>query len=85
MSKNEIKATEKEFKEANEAFGKVTVTLKIPEPVFHFYRAYAETYDKKIEQVLVEEIVNNVKLIVDSNEASEILVGAFGLREYIES
>ena len=83
MSKKEEKATEKEFEAINENLGKVTVNLKIPEPVYHFYKAVAEAYNKKLEDILVEELVCDIKGFTDT-DAEKILVGAFGLKEYVK-
>ena len=83
MSKKEEKATEKEFEAANEALGKVTVTLKIPEPVYHFYSAVAEAYQKKLETILVEELIADIKGFTDT-DAETILIGSFGLKEYVK-
>ncbi|MBN2260466.1 MAG: hypothetical protein JW702_07965 [Clostridiales bacterium] len=70
-------------KEANASLGKVTVTLKIPEPVYHFFGAVASTYNKKLEEILVEELINDIKRFTDT-EAEKILIGAFELEQYTQ-
>ena len=70
--------------ETKEFEGKVTVTLKLPEPVYHFYKAVAETYKKSLEALLIEELIQDINGILDT-EPREILVGAFGLEKFIKS
>ena len=61
-----------------------TVTLKMPEPIFHFYRAMGEAYDKNLEDMLIQQLTDAVVMIIDSNQASEILSSCFGLKEYLK-
>ena len=75
----------KEKTESKEFEGKVTVTLKIPEPVYHFYGAVAETYKKSLEALLVEELIQDINGFLDTDQPREILVGAFGLQKFIKS
>lgn len=78
------KKTEKEIEEkANKALGKVTVTIKLPEPVFHFYRAVADAYNKKLEDILVEELIVDIKGFTDT-DAEKILIGAFELESFVQ-
>ena len=74
----------KEKTESKEYEGKVTVTLKIPEPVYHFLKAAAETYDKTLEDLIVEELTQDVCSILNTpDDPRKILIGAFGLKPYI--
>ncbi len=73
MTKNEIDSN----------VGKVTVTLKIPEPVYHFFGAVATAHKKKIEEILVEELIADIKGFTDT-EAEKILIGAFELENYVQ-
>jgi hypothetical protein len=66
---------------------KVTVTLKIPEPVFHFYRAVAESKDMKLEDYLVEELIENIEARLDSGNVGEltaIITKSFGLEKFLK-
>jgi len=62
----------------------VEVTLKMPEPVYRFYMALAETYKQSLEEVILEELIQDVEGILDTEEPAKILVGTFGLQDYIK-
>jgi len=71
-------------KEKSEFEGKVTVTIKLPEPVYHFLKATAETFDKTLEDLIVEELTQDVCSILDTaDDPRKILISAFGLKPYI--
>ena len=69
--------------EKEEFEGEVTITLKLPEPVYHFYGAVATACKKKLETILVEELIADIKGFTDT-DAEKILVGAFGLEKYVK-
>jgi hypothetical protein len=68
--------------EKSEFEGKVTVTIKLPEPIYHFYGAVAEAHKRSLEEILVEELIHDINGLLDT-DSQEILVGAFGLKPYI--
>ena len=75
MSKTETK---------KEHEGTVTVTLKLPEPLYHFLKAAAETHDQTLEDLLVEELTQDAGSILDTDgDPREILISTFGLKPYI--
>jgi hypothetical protein len=75
MSKTETK---------KEHEGKVTVTLKLPEPIYHFLKAAAESYDKPLEDLLTEELIQDAAMILDTEgDPRKILIVAFGLKPYV--
>jgi len=74
----------KETNSKKEHEGKVTVTLKLPEPLYHFLNAAAETHDQTLEELIIEELSQDVASILDTDgDPREILVHTFGLKPYI--
>lgn len=60
----------------------VEVTLKLPKPVYEFYKAYA-TYKKteNVESFIVQEIILNADGIIDDISRG-FIVKQFGLEGY---
>jgi hypothetical protein len=64
--------------------GKVTVTLKLPEPLYHFFKAAAQSYNKSVEEMLIEELTQDAAMILDTaDDPRKIIISAFGLKPYI--
>lgn len=61
----------------------VTVTLKLPEPLYHFFTAAAETYNKSLEKMLIEELAQDAAMILDTDDPKDILIASFGLGPYV--
>jgi len=73
----------KETETKKEHEGTVTVTLKLPEPLYHFFTAAAQTYNKSLEEMLIEELAQDAAMILDTDEPKDILIAAFGLGPYV--
>jgi len=69
--------------ESKDFEGTVTVPLKLPEPLYHFFLAAAQTYNKSLEEMLIEELAQDAASILDTDETKDILIAAFGLAPYV--
>jgi len=73
--------SETETKKEHE--GTVTVPLQLPEPLYHFFMAAAQTYNKSLEEMLIEELAQDAAMILDTDEPKDILIAAFNLGPYV--
>ena len=57
--------------------------LNNPVQVYHFYSAVANAYQKKLENILVEELIVDIKGFTDT-DTEKILIGVFDLEDYFK-
>jgi len=64
----------------------VKVTLELPKPVFDFYTALAESENKTIQNLLIEELTTDVEMILNGQEdrMKAIIIQLLGLEKILE-
>jgi hypothetical protein len=64
----------------------VEVTLKLPAPIFNFYTALADSENKSIQKMLVEELIRETEAILDNEETKlkALVVHQCGLEKVLE-
>ena len=61
----------------------VEVTLKLPKPVYEFYKALATFHKKNLESLLEETIIGDIDFRIDDPPRGT-LVRLYGLENYSE-